>query len=260
MKKIFVLILLMSVFLISGCSKDYDKIYNDIKNIELTNKFENDEEVEEYFKRVQNNYNNKKYLTLEKESYSVTYSNLDPTLLISSFESKLVIMYQQEENKISYALKQNDIYNYSTNQSKKNDYIRYFEGDMVYCNDYYNNTKFSYIAPEKVNFIQIIILNTTNKIGDDYFLNFLSNWNIRQIGEDKNGNIVVVREQITEGVLEVYEKYTFENEQFVEYETITYREGKFEGYVIEKYSYKKNNLKYPNFENYEYVGNINSEI
>ena len=126
---------------------------------------------------------------------------------------------------------------------------------MIYCNDYYNNTKFSYTPLEKASLIQFIIGNTTNKIGYDYFLNFLSN-GFKQIGEDKKGNIVVVREQITQDVLEVYEKFTFKNEQLIEYETITYKEGKLESYVIEKYSYKQNKLKYPDFKNYEYVGKI----
>ena len=224
MKKILIFVLLLFSCLLSACSKDYNKIKENLKNLDLEEVSEN--EILEYSLKIKEKNNEHNFITIESNAY---YKN-------ENFEEK-VTKYQKDEQILSKSLK-----------TPNKNYIEFYETKKVYCNDKYNNIKFSYGG----NIVLEAVLNSGS--WSSYWKNDLLyslSFNDAKIGKDKSGNIVVYS-KVIDGSKETYYKIVYSDYECIEYEKIDFINNEFDFYVIEKYSYKNNGIKYPNPDKYEF--------
>lgn len=255
MKKILILFLVISVLLFGACTKNYDKIFDDMQNLELKDIFESEEEKIEFLKQVQENYDNKKYLTYERENYTYDYVYGEYSEETTYIENKVILKYQKEENKLSVSVKRIVEKGIEVIETEKDNYVLYYEKNKTYMNDIEKKLKITY-GGNSNNFDSIIAINTHRQIGNDFFVGLYLFGLIDKIGKDKNGNIVIISNNNLENGNRACEKYIFKNGEFIAYEFISFEHEQLESYIIETYDYKKNTLKYPDFSNYEYAGDF----
>ena len=240
MKKILIICLVLFTCLISGCSKNYKSIYEEIKNMELKEVFTSEEEKLAFFERVQENYTYKEYFNSESKIIKYNYTS-DGKVGTKKFTQNT--KYQQINNKLIAEYKTVG----DTKETKKYtySYVSYFEKGTEYRKDSEGKKLFR-IYGTYIHCYQYIGRYTYRDLDKTFFLELYNYGGIEKIGQDSNGNIVVVQLIRDEGI----EKYVFKDERIVEYECVIFKEGKINIYCIEKYNYKKNYIKYPDFSDY----------
>lgn len=241
MKKVLIICLVVFTCLISGCSKNYESIYEEIKNLELKEVFTSEEEKLAFFERAQENYNCKEYFNSESNIIRRYFISESAYVML---ETTLSTKYQQVNNKLMGKFKQ--ISNYTDEYG----YVSYFEKDIEYRKTSHGLKTWSSMKNSFLDSGQYIQLFTYLSLDDEFFLNLSTTGRIEKIGRDKKGNIVVVKLVADEGI----EKYVFKDERIVEYECVDFEFGELKIYCLEKYNYKKNSIKYPDFGDYVYSG------
>lgn len=243
MKKVLIICLVLFTCLISGCSKNYESIYEEIKNLELKEVFASEEEKLAFFERVQEKYTYKEYFNSETKIIGYNYTSDGKVGTIKYTKST---EYQQINNKLIAKYKEvrdtkeEDKYTYS--------YVSYFKDGVEYRKDS-EGKKLSIYRSYGYggHCYRFIGKYTFRGLDKTFFLELYNNGGIEKIGQDSKGNIVVVKKITDTGI----EKYVFRDERIVEYEYVIFKEGKIRTYCIEKYNYKKNYIKYPDFGDYD---------
>ena len=130
MKKILIICLVLVTCLISGCSKNYESIYEEIKNMELKEVFESEEDKLAFFERVQEKYTYKEYFNSETKIIGYNYTSDGKVGTIKYTKST---KYQQINNKLIAKYKEVR----DTKETKKYtySYVSYFEKGTEYRKD-----------------------------------------------------------------------------------------------------------------------------
>ncbi len=249
MKKIIIITLLLCIFLLSGCSKDYQKMYDEIKYMELKNTFENEEEIKKFLSEVQDNFNSKLNFKLKSKLFYFEKEN-DESDILALEKREITAKFQKENNKLISKYKTfTKIQQYERTEK----FICYYKGKQEYINNLSTEEKYAnYIGDYELE--KMLNGHMKRPYYNTFFIDLYENDFIEKIGEDEKGNIVIIVNYKKESVSSEIEKLVFKNKQIIEFEYI--RIGYHNGYaatwhLTEKYSYSKNIIRYPNFDKYK---------
>lgn len=254
LKKILIIVLILFTCLLGGCSKDYEKIYNEIKNMELEDAFESEEEIQAFFEEVQENYNYKLNFKVKAKRFSQGEKYEGSDRETYKYKQEMTVKFQKENNKL--IVKDKKVEKSSKNGTKKENCIYYYDNNQEYIHNRSNNEKYSnHISA--YSYEEIMNCHLNKAFYRDFFIELYEKGFIERIGKDKHGNIVVIANCNNRSNRTEIDKFIFKDKQIIEYEYIGIGENRgFKSiwHHTEKYSYGKNTIRYPDFSEYKNRG------
>lgn len=200
MKKVLIIFIMLFIFTLTACSKNYEEMYGVGKDIKIVKEF-SEEERNEYLEKCKKKLNTMEYITYEGRIITKDRSLLVPGAEKYSYESNRVGKYQKnadikfvyEEYWKKVTIEETKIVNWKFYGTNSNIYYDYNSGEKVYTDASYS----------KDGILEYFIRETYL-----WTLEFNDNQNCK-FGKDKNGNVIAYmqREDSAERTTEIIYVY-----------------------------------------------------
>lgn len=249
MKKIYIIMVLMCLCLLTACASNYERNYQSIDDIEIVEEFGVVEKQDYLGECIE------KLSEIECITYNGIYNLSEEYMKVIgsktyiSLKSKRKMNYQANEE-IGIVFKETRIEN-RVDGKETLKWAYYFKDNEQYIKT--TNGKKEYYKFSKMS-------DSLFYFSIDTFSNSLNNLDIKLIGynagKDENGNVVFLREANSSIGDIVKEVYVFKEYQLVYFQLLVFKDGEVIAELKEDYSYKRFLPIKKALRDYEYVGGV----